>query len=130
MQRIKLQLRSPFIVLPGGGTVVAFCGRILALSRWNLQMSWCKCPGVPRGQPPGMAADKCITFSNSTAEFKLLSKITGNSGRKSLGSSIPNSFQTASVVYSGARAKRNDRFIVVLLFILLRSFRSFWSVNQ
>ena len=22
-------------------------------------MSWCKCPGVPRGQPPGMAADKC-----------------------------------------------------------------------
>ena len=24
-------------------------------------MSWCKCPGVPRGQPLGMAADKCIT---------------------------------------------------------------------
>ena len=23
-------------------------------------MSWCKCLGVPRGQPPGMAADKCI----------------------------------------------------------------------
>ena len=23
-------------------------------------MSWCKCPGVPRGQTPGMAADKCI----------------------------------------------------------------------
>ena len=23
-------------------------------------MSQCKCPGVPRGQPPGMAADKCI----------------------------------------------------------------------
>ena len=27
------------IMLPGGGTVVAFCGRILALGRWNLQMS-------------------------------------------------------------------------------------------
>ena len=24
-------------------------------------MSWCKCPEVPRGQLPGMAADKCIT---------------------------------------------------------------------
>ena len=24
-------------------------------------MSWCKCPGVPWGQAPGMAADKCIT---------------------------------------------------------------------
>ena len=45
---------------PGGGTMVAFRGRILALGRWNLQMSWCKCPGAPRGQPPGMAADKCI----------------------------------------------------------------------
>ena len=48
-------------MLPEGGTVVAFCGRILALGRWNLQMSWCKCPGVPRGLPPGMAADKYIT---------------------------------------------------------------------
>ena len=48
-------------MLPGGETMVAFCGRILALGRWNLQMSWRKCPGVPRGQPPGMAADKCIT---------------------------------------------------------------------
>ena len=50
-------------MLPGGGTVVAFCGRILALGRWNLQMSWCKCLGVPRGQFPGMAADKCIIKS-------------------------------------------------------------------
>ena len=49
------------IMLPEGGTVVAFCGIILALGRWNLQMSRCKCLGVPRGQPPGMAADKCIT---------------------------------------------------------------------
>ena len=48
-------------MLPGGGTEVAFCGRILALGKWNLQMSWYKCPGVPRGHPPGMAADKCIT---------------------------------------------------------------------
>ena len=40
--------------------MVAFFGRILALGRWNLQMSWCKCPGVPRGQPLGMAADKRI----------------------------------------------------------------------
>ena len=46
---------------PGGGTVVAFSGRILALGRWNLQMSWWKCPGVSRGQPPGMAADKFIS---------------------------------------------------------------------
>ena len=38
--------------------MVAFCGRILALGRWNLQMSWCKCPGLPRGQL--MVADKCI----------------------------------------------------------------------
>ena len=47
-------------MLPRGGTVVAFCERILALGRWNLQMSWCQSPGVPQGQPPGMAADKCI----------------------------------------------------------------------
>ena len=40
--------------------MLAFCGRILALGRWNLQVSWCKCPGVPQSQPPGMATDKCI----------------------------------------------------------------------
>ena len=40
--------------------MVAFCGRILALGRWNLQMSRCKCPEVLRGQPLGMAADQCI----------------------------------------------------------------------
>ena len=49
-------------MLLGEGTVVAFCGRVLALGRWNLTMSRCKCPGVPRGQPPGLAADKCITL--------------------------------------------------------------------
>ena len=51
---------------PGGGTLVAFCRRILALGRWNLQMSWCKCPGIPRGQPRGMAADKCIIHTENS----------------------------------------------------------------
>ena len=32
-------------------------------------MSWCKCPGVPRGHPPGMAADKCITLPGVRTEF-------------------------------------------------------------
>ena len=50
-------------MLPGGGTVVAFCGRILTLVSGNVQMSWCKCPGLVWGQLPGMAADKCITFA-------------------------------------------------------------------
>ena len=40
--------------------MVAFCWRILAQGRWNLEMSLCKCPGDPRGQPTGKAADKCI----------------------------------------------------------------------
>ena len=42
---------------------LAFCGKILAQGGWNLQMSWYKCPGVPLGQHPGMAADKCIKLS-------------------------------------------------------------------
>ena len=50
MLEITLQFQ---IMLPGGGTVVAFCGRILALGGWNLQMSWCRCPGIPRVNPPG-----------------------------------------------------------------------------
>ena len=25
-------------------------------------MCWCKCPGVPRRKPPGMATDKCIRY--------------------------------------------------------------------
>ena len=47
------------IMLTGGRTVVhvAFCGRILVLGRCNLQMSGCKCPGVPGVQLPGMAGD-------------------------------------------------------------------------
>ena len=61
MQEIALKFRSPFNYALGGGTVVGFCGRILALGTGNLQISWCKCPGVPRGQPSGMAADKCTT---------------------------------------------------------------------
>ena len=62
MQEISLQFGSPFkLYSPGGRTVVAFHGRILALGRGNLQMSWYECPGVPRGQSPGMTTDKCIT---------------------------------------------------------------------
>ena len=61
MQEITLQFGSPFNYTPEGGRVVDSCGKILALGRWNLPMSQCKCPGVPWGQPPGMAADKCIT---------------------------------------------------------------------
>ena len=57
-------------MLPGEGTVVAFCGRMLALVRWNFQMSWCECPGVPRGQPPGMAADKCIAAVEKHNEYQ------------------------------------------------------------
>ena len=36
-------------------------------------MSWCKCPGVPRGQPPGMAAGKCITSQSKTFSALLFS---------------------------------------------------------
>ena len=41
------------MMLPGGETVVAFCGRTLAPGRWNLEMSWYKFRGVSRSQPPG-----------------------------------------------------------------------------
>ena len=62
MQKIMLQFAGVLSnYAPGGGTVVAFYGRILALGRWNLQMSWSKCPGVPQGEPPGMATDKGIS---------------------------------------------------------------------
>ena len=44
--------------------MVAFCGIILALGRWNLQMSRCKCPGVPRGQPPGWPLISAIIFTS------------------------------------------------------------------
>ena len=57
-------------MLSGEGTVVAFCGRILALGRWNLKMSWCECPGVPRGQPPEMPADKCIAAVEKHNEYQ------------------------------------------------------------
>ena len=71
MPRITLQFGSSFkLYFPGEGTVVALCGRILALGRWNLQMSWCECPGVSRGQPPGMAADKCIAAVEKHNEYQ------------------------------------------------------------
>ena len=54
--------------------MVDFCGRILAQGRWNLQMSWCKCLGVPRGQPHGMAADKCIMVRSQLRSIGLLFK--------------------------------------------------------
>lgn len=51
-------------------TMVAFCGRILALGRWNLQMFWCKCSKFPEVNPSGMAADKCIiVLSFSSTSF-------------------------------------------------------------
>ena len=59
-------------------TVVAFCGKTLVLGRWNLQMSWCKCLGAPRGQPPGMATNKCIIFAKSgtCSRFELFLSIS------------------------------------------------------
>ena len=48
------------IILSGGGTVVDFCGKILKLGRWNLQMS--RCPRVSPGSTPRMDVDKCIIF--------------------------------------------------------------------
>ena len=72
MPRITLQFGSPFkLCCPGEGTVVAFCGRILALGRWNLQMPCCECPGVPRGQSPGMAADKSIAAVEKHNEYQI-----------------------------------------------------------
>ena len=59
-----LQYGSPFKLCSRGRDSVAFCGRISALGRWNLQLSWFKCPGVPQGQLPGMmAADMCINMN-------------------------------------------------------------------
>ena len=71
IQEFTWQFGRPFkLCSTGGGTVVAFWGRILALGRWKLQMSWCKCLGVPRGRPPGMAADKCITAVEKHNEYQ------------------------------------------------------------
>ena len=56
-------------MLSGEGTVVAFCGRILALGRWTLQMSWCNARGSP-GSTPGMAADKCIAAVEKHNEYQ------------------------------------------------------------
>ena len=44
-------------MLPGGETVISFCGKY-----WPWVGEIYKCLGAnPRGQPLGMAADKCIT---------------------------------------------------------------------
>ena len=43
-------------MLPGGETVVAFCGRILALRVGGI----CECLGANAWGFPGVAADKCI----------------------------------------------------------------------
>ena len=40
--------------------MVDFCGKILKLGRWNLQMS--RCPRVSPGSTPRMDVDKCIIF--------------------------------------------------------------------
>ena len=61
--------------------MVAFCGRILALGRWNLQMSWCKYPGVPRGPPPGMAADKCISSEFVLSKYMTIDPLRAKSLR-------------------------------------------------
>ena len=53
---------------PGGGTVVAFCGRILALGSWMI----CKCLGAnarwfPGVNPSWVATDKCIKSLNQSS---------------------------------------------------------------
>ena len=49
------------IIPPVGGTVVAFCGRTLALGRWNFRANvFVQMPGASPGSTPGMTADKCI----------------------------------------------------------------------
>ena len=73
MQRIKLQLGSPFkLCSTGQGLFVEEYWPWV----WNLQMTSCKCPGVPRGQSPGMAADKCIRErAVHMCESRLLSRM-------------------------------------------------------
>ena len=68
------------MMFPGRGTVVAFCGRI------------CKCPEVPRGQPPGMAADECIIghyrnvrgLGKSIVVFRLFEKLRYSNERSTI----------------------------------------------
>jgi len=47
-------------MLPGGGTMEAFCGRLLALGRGEFANVLVQMPGGSHGQTPGMATDKCI----------------------------------------------------------------------
>ena len=62
----------------------------------NLQMSWCKCPGVPGGQPPGMAADECIIghyrnvrgLGKSMVVFRLFEKLRFSNERSTIFQSL------------------------------------------
>ena len=66
MQEISLQFGSPFkLCFPGEGQWQLFVEEYWP---WlggicKCLHSWYKCPGIPWGQPPGMAADKCIIRS-------------------------------------------------------------------
>ena len=58
-------------MLPGGGPVVAF----LVEEYWPWVGGICKClgenaRGFPRGQSPGMAADKCIAAVEKHNEYQ------------------------------------------------------------
>ena len=65
VKEITLQFESPFQLLnsaPRGGTVVAFCGRILALGGWNLQMLGANARGFPGVNPPGWPLISALTL--------------------------------------------------------------------
>ena len=53
-------------MFPRGGTVVAFVEEY-----WPWVGGICKCLGYPWGQPPGMAADKCINSANKLNRAQL-----------------------------------------------------------
>ena len=67
---VNLLLKSSILVYPGGRGNGSFLLKKCCL------VSLCKCPGVPQGQPRGMAADKCrISLREHTQVhmFKLVS---------------------------------------------------------
>ena len=68
MQEITLQVGSPFNYAPRWRDSGSFLWKNIGPGWVEFAMSWCKCPGVPRGQPPGMAADKCRMPDNFTRE--------------------------------------------------------------
>ena len=57
-------------MLPGEGTVIAFCGRILALGRCEFANVLVRMPGGSPGSTPGMAADKCIAAVEKHNEYQ------------------------------------------------------------